>query len=507
MIETAFAQLRFAASVVFGTRFSLRSLGRLIAAMRDTQREFGTIGPEGADLLDGPTLDDETRRAVQLRRFRSQAVRAARETPYYQRLFERLDLNLTRLGYEEISRLPLTSKEALRADPDAFVCRSARPYLRAMTTGTTGWPTSICFSEHELRVYFALAAISSLLSRDIESDDIVQISTSARGTLGNVCLAGACAHIGAMVYLAGVVEPAHALALLAEKRHLAGKKSRTSVLYTYPSYLGELIECGLRLGYRPTDFGLEQIIIGGEVVTEGLKMRSQQLFGPVPCLEGYGITELWPLGGRLCEADHLHFEISQGLLEVHNFETADPALPGEIGTIVATPFQPYRETTILLRYDTQDVVRTIPEPPTCTLQHLPATSNVLGKLALSVHHEHGWTFPRQVAEALEAVEEVPLPARYGFWAVPDSAGGVAVEVMTRRDTPGARRKIEVSLEEHSVPMRELILVEERSQLQHPVPLRGDLREHVFSPSRMDSKPAIEASMLERPLIETGKGRV
>jgi phenylacetate-coenzyme A ligase PaaK-like adenylate-forming protein len=194
-------------------------------------------------------------------------------------------------------------------------------------------------------------------------------------------------------------------------------------------------------------------------------------------------------------------------LEVHNFETAAPALPGEIGTIVATPFQPYRETTILLRYDTQDVVRTIPERPSCTLRHLPATSNVLGKLALSVRHEHGWTFPRQVAEALEAVEEVPLPARYGFWAVPDSGGGIAVEVMARRDTPGARRKIEASLEEHGVPVRELRLVEDRSQLQHPVPLRGDLKEHVFSPSRMESKPAIEESMLERPLIETGKGRV
>src|SRR3984893_11156528 len=261
MIETGLAQLRFAASIVFGTRFSLRSLDRLIAALRDTQHEFGAIGAEGAELLGGPTLDDETRRAMQLRRFRTQALRATRETTYYQHLFERLDLDPTRLRYEEISRLPLTSKEALRADPDAFVCRSARPYLRAMTTGTTGWPTSICFSEHELRVYFALAAISSLLSRDIEADDIVQISTSSRGTLGNVCFAGACAHIGAMVYLAGVVEPTHALALLSEKRHLRGKRPRTSVLVTYPSYLGELVECGLRLGYKPADFGLQRCIV------------------------------------------------------------------------------------------------------------------------------------------------------------------------------------------------------------------------------------------------------
>ncbi len=492
MIETGLAQLRFAASIVFGTRFSLRSLDRLIAALRETQHEFGALGAEGAELLGGPPLDDETRRAMQLRRFRAQAVRAAHETTYYRHLFERLDLDPARLRYEDITSLPLTPKKALRADPDAFVRRTARPYLRAMTTGTTGWPTCVCFSEYELRVYFALTAISCLFSRDLRPDDIVQISTSARGTLGNVCLAGACAHIGAMAYLAGVVEPAHALALLSEQRHVAGKKSRTSVLYTYPSYLGELIECGMRLGFHPADFGLERIFVGGEVVTEGLKARCQQFFGPVQVLEGYGITELWPLGGRRCSQGHLHFEASQGLLEVYNLETAAPARPGETGTIVATPFPPYRETTLVLRYDTGDVVQTISEPLTCHLRHLPATSNLLGKLSLSVRHEHGWTYPREVAEALEAVEAVPLPARYGVSALP---GGVAVEVVARGGAPGVRRTIETSLQERGIPVRELRLLADRSQLQHPMPLRGDLREQGFRPTVMENKPAHEESIL------------
>ncbi len=91
----------------------------------------------------------------------------------------------------------------------------------------------------------------------------MQISTSARGSLGNVCLAGACAHLGAMVSLLGVVEPAQALAQLSEKRRIAGKKARTSVLYTYPSYLGELLEYGLAHNFRPADFGLERISVGG----------------------------------------------------------------------------------------------------------------------------------------------------------------------------------------------------------------------------------------------------
>src|SRR5258708_37063950 len=77
MLETALAQMRFAASLVFGMRFSPRSLEQLVASLRATQHEFGTIGSEGATLLGGPTLDEETRRAMQLRRLRTQAVPAA----------------------------------------------------------------------------------------------------------------------------------------------------------------------------------------------------------------------------------------------------------------------------------------------------------------------------------------------------------------------------------------------------------------------------------------------
>lgn len=503
MFETVLAQLRFAASLVLGTRFSLRSLDRLISSLQDTRREFGSLSPEGRDLLDGPKLDEETRRAMQLRRFRSQAVRAARETAYYQRLFERLGLDPGRLRYEEIAALPLTPKADLRADPAAFVCRTATPYLRALTTGTTGWPTSVSFSSYELRVYFAISAIAALFKEELKPEDIIQIGTSSRGTLGNVCLAGACAHLGAMVYLAGVTEPTLALGLLAQKHHVAGKKPQTSILYTYPSYLGELVESGLRLGYRPSDFGLERIFVGGEVVTEGLKTRSQQLFGSARVLDGgYGMTEIWPFGGQFCEGGHLHFEVSQGLLEVYNGETAAPALPGEAGTIVATPFFPYRETTLVLRYNTEDAVRVLADPPTCTLRHLPATSPLLGKLALSVRHEQGWTYPRQVVEALEALEEVPLPARYGFWAVP---GGVAVEVVVRQAILEARRRIETSLEERGVPLQELHLREDRSQLQHPIPLRGDQREHTFSMLTRDRPLAAEASLLQQPSKETPSG--
>lgn len=469
MIETAFHQLRFVLSVAFGLPFSPRSLEQLVAAMRATVDEFGSISGEGVELVNGLSLDADTRREVITRRFRAQAKRAARETPYYSELFQRLGLNPKEIRVEDV---PITSKEAVRGNPDAFVCRTAQPYVRATTTGTTGKPTSIHFSQREMRVYYALAALSMLANRTLTSEDIIQVSVSARGMLGNATLVGAAAHVGALVYQTGVVEPEYALKMLAEECAIPGKKPRTSYLNTYPSYLGYLIEYGLAHGYRPSDFGLERISTGGEIVTQGLKERAQALFGPVIWQEGYGITELWPVGSRRTADGLLEFEIPHGLIEVINPDTNAPAKPGEVGSIVGTPFPPFRETTLLLRYDTQDMVR-VPLETTSSRQ---TTSDILGKKKLSVRHEHGWTFPREAMEALEALECVPLPARFGLYPAAD---GVGVEVVTRAQPRDVRRQIEDQLEAAGVPLRELVLRQSPEELEHPYPLRGDLREYTF----------------------------
>jgi hypothetical protein len=148
-----------------------------------------------------------------------------------------------------------------------------------------------------------------------------------------------------------------------------------------------------------------------------------------------------------------------------------------VGTLIVTPFPPYRETTLVLRYETGDMVRLLPAGRSCSLRHLPATSNLLGKRALAVRHEAGWTFPRQVLEALEALDALPLPARCGFWAVP---GGVAVEVQCRAKTPALEQQITESLYAWGVPVQALHLREPGQSLEQPLPLRGDLRESQFA---------------------------
>lgn len=475
MFATIAAQLRLAASIGFGRRFSRWSLDGVIDGILAAQREFGSAGPDARDVLAGPRLDEDSIRELQLRRFRTQVGRAL-ETEYYRNCLSALGLDPARLELEDLVRVPLTVKEALRANPEQFVRPDASPCFRTTTTGTTGAPTTVYFSAYELQTYFRLAAMTFLVSGHIDASDVVQISTSSRATLGNTCFAGACGRIGAVIFLAGLIEPDDALALLAREQRVPGKKPKVSCLNTYPSYLGALIERGLQLGYRAADFGLERIVVGGELLSAGLRRRAHELFGPVAFEESYGMTETWPLTGIPCSEGHVHFDPGQGLVEVVDPETGMSAAPGQVGTIVATPFPPYRETTILLRYDTEDVVRRLEGQPSCHLRHLPATTCLLGKRRVAVRHERGWTFPRDVLDALESLDDVPLPARYGMRAVGD---GVAVEVVVRRRTERVRRAVERGLGEAGVPLETLVVVEHPDELEHAVPLRCDLRELGF----------------------------
>jgi phenylacetate-coenzyme A ligase PaaK-like adenylate-forming protein len=473
MIESALAQLRVALSIGFGRPLSTRALERMVEGLKASQREFGIVA-RSLEVM-GPAMDVETINEVHARRMRQVARLAAAETPYYAELFARLGLNPQRLSAEDLLRIPLTPKDAIRDRPDDFIRRGAQPFLRPTTTGTTGKPTSVAFSLAEIRNYAALQAIDALAGGSLRADDILQIATASRGLLGNVTLSGACAHVGTLVTMTGIVDPAYALAQLAEERHIPGKRPKVSVLYTYPSYMSELVETGLRLGYGPADFGLRSISIGGEIVTESAVRRAQALFGDLPITRGYGMTEIWPLGGTRCEAGHLHFQPSYGKVELLALDSDEPAAPGEAGRIVATPFVPFRETTLLLRFDTQDIARALPEPPTCSMRHLPATSDLLGKLKHAIRvGDAQWVFSKSILEAVESVAEVALPAQVGWEA---AEGGVAIRVVVREDCDraGARRALLSALAGEGVPVAALELCD-GPHLPGAFPWRANQRE-------------------------------
>jgi phenylacetate-coenzyme A ligase PaaK-like adenylate-forming protein len=468
MFDATVAQLRLASSLATGRRLNLRALEKVTDAMCATVAEFGSVSGDAAQAFSGPVLDDDVREDVVLRRMRTQVRRAVEGTSHYAALG--LDAGELRT-FDDIARLALTRKESLRADPSGFVRRGCSAAARVTTTGTTGRTTTVHYSDYELRVIAALTTNHLALRRLIGPGDVVAQCISSRATLAVGSVTSSCRSLGAVAELIGLVEPREALDALA--------RGRATVLNIYASYLGALVEHGRRLGYGPRDFALERILVGGEIVTAGLLRRARELFGDVEVAENCAMTEIAPAGGTPCSHDHLHLEPTTGLIEVLSLDDERPAVAGEPGTLVVTPLPPYRETTLLLRYDTEDVVAPLAGPLHCELRHLPAVTRIMGKRRLAVRHDDGWTFQRLVQEALEQLDAVPLPARYGIWP---AARGVGVETLVRHDDAATRRAVRDALDGAGVPVGELRMTEDARDLRYPMPLRADLREHSFAGS-------------------------
>ena len=270
------------------------------------------------------------------------------------------------------------------------------------------------------------------------------------------------------------MDPAVALDRLAAPLALPGKSPQITHLTVAASYLAALVELAERDGWRAADFGLESIGVGGEVLSAPLAARAEAAFG-APVSTSYLMTETLPSGATPCAAGHLHHTSEFGHLEVLDPLTWEPAPPGATGMIVHTPYVPYRECTLLLRYATGDLVRRPATEPTCELAHMPATSGVLGR----------WTGPlsaelptRALLDLIEAEPEVPLPARYTLTREPGS--GARLHLLVRAlPATGLLGRLEDRATAAALPLDGIVLYDDRAELPVTAPVRADLREHTF----------------------------
>ncbi|MET9143066.1 phenylacetate--CoA ligase family protein [Streptomyces sp. NPDC057197] len=497
MFGTALSQLRYGMAVLRNSRIRPGDLERIARDLAATLEEFGAPGADSA-LLPGQAgqIDPEVRRTVTRRSLRATARAAAEHTAYYRHLFGELGIDPGTLdpygddgsGSGSWSRVPVTPKKALRGMPGAFVSAAARPALMALTTGTSGTPTAVWYSRAELDITIALSTISAALGMGLGPRDTLAYAGCSRATLPLLNAEESTTRVGASFVQFGTLEAAQALDRLAAPLGLPGKHGQISHLSTSASYLSALVHRAERDGWRPADFGLRSIGVGGEVLSRPLRERAEAVFG-ASVATSYLMTETLPSGGTPCDQGHLHHTAEFGHLEVLDPLTWEPTPPGGTGVIVHTPYVPYRECTLLLRYATGDLVRLPAAAPGCALAHLPATSEILGR----------WTGPlsaavttRDLLDLIEAEPEVPLPARY---ALTEQADGGALLHLLVPSLPAAalRARLEERAAAAELPLAGLVLYDDRSAMPPTAPLRADLREHSFETAARPSGGADRAA--------------
>jgi phenylacetate-coenzyme A ligase PaaK-like adenylate-forming protein len=470
-----------AMAMVNGRRIKPQVIQRLVADADATLREFGSPGDDVNQLLDGPFADPEMRTHFQTQGIRRTVRRLAAQSPYYSARFAEAGIDTKKVDLDAITNVPLTTKADLVGQSAQFICRDSSPYLSTRTTGTTGKPAEIWMSRYEAELWPAMAALSGLLRNEINHSDCLQINLSSRATAAVQHDLEVCRLVGARSRALGLISLDHSIDSLLDD----SGGSCPTILGTYPSYLARLVTRARQRGLGPKDFSLRRIDLAGELLSTAVASAAHEAFGVRPS-DTFAMTEVLPVSGRTCEQGHLHLDLNMGLVEVIAMDGRGPVEPGELGTMVVTPFFPYRDCMPVFRYDTRDVVRRLSdEPLTCNLAGVPALSHILGKASQVLSLADGVVTPRDIVEVVEQLPARPWPAQYRAEVSGDGRLGLTLppSAMEGTTTTDVARMFEVRGVACTVEV-----AEDDSPLRH---VRADLAETTFTADRVpaDLEPA------------------
>jgi phenylacetate-CoA ligase len=178
------------------------------------------------------------------------------------------------------------------------------------------------------------------------------------GVLGATVGVEAARERGAIPVLAGMWDTRTKVEAIAELR--------PGVIAGAASYIMHLAEVAREMGIDLSACGLRGVTSFGEpgVGIEATQAVIASSFGVSEIIDGYGLTEVWPLGGNCPHSPALHIPDDLVAVECIDPDTLEPLAEGETGEIVFTNL--VGDTQPLLRYRSRDIGRlSFSEPCAC----------------------------------------------------------------------------------------------------------------------------------------------
>ena len=283
------------------------------------------------------------------------SIDIALHSPFYAKILGEKGITSDSIStVEDIRKLPFTTKADLREYyPFGLVATDMKNVVRLhSSSGTTGNPTVICHSQHDLDQW-ANRVARCMYMVGIRNTDVFQ-NTSGYGMFtGGLGFQYGAERLGALTVPAA-----------------AGNSLRqVKFIHAIPSYATRLAEVLFECGIDPRkDTKLKTLIIGAEPHTEEQRKRIEKLLG-VKAYNSFGMSEMSGPGVAFeCTYQNgLHLWEDCFLMEIIDPETLEPVPDGEIGELVLTTLD--RDAMPLLRYRTRDLTRIIPGECPCGRTH------------------------------------------------------------------------------------------------------------------------------------------
>ena len=299
---------------------------------------------------------------LQLERLKS-TIQQAVKSPFYSKLYAEkgIDAN-TVTSIDDIRKLPFTTKQDMRDNyPFGFLaCDQSEVVRLHSSSGTTGNPTVICHTKHDIETW-ANRVARSFYMVGLRNTDVIQNSSGYGMFTGGLGMQAGIEALGAMSIPAAAGNSLRQIKFIMD--------FGTTAIHAIPSYALRLADVFEEVGIDPrTQTHLTTFLIGAEPHTEETRRKIEERFG-VKAYNSFGMTEMSGPGVAFeCqEQNGMHIWEDSYLVEIVDPDTLEPVPDGEIGELVLTTLD--REAMPLIRYRTRDLTRILTEKCPCGRTH------------------------------------------------------------------------------------------------------------------------------------------
>jgi phenylacetate-CoA ligase len=287
---------------------------------------------------------------LQLRRLRATVKEAYAKVPLHRTRMQAAGIEPRALrSLDDLGRLPFTLKSDLRDHyPFGLFARPRAALARLhASSGTTGKPTVVGYTAHDITTWAGLMA-RSLACAGVRPGDVVH---NAYGY--GLFTGGLGAHYGAE-RLGATVVPMSGGAT--ERQVLLIRDFGARVLCATPSYALNIAEVAERDGTSLRGGTLEIGIFGAEPWSEAMRREIEARLG-IKAVDIYGLSEILGPGVAVeCEAqDGLHGWEDHFIFEIIDPDTGRALPEGQPGELVITTLT--KQALPMIRYRTRDITR------------------------------------------------------------------------------------------------------------------------------------------------------
>ena len=231
------------------------------------------------------TMNADDLQELQLKRLKK-TVETAFKSPFYKEIFEKNNITPESIkSLEDIRKIPFTVKADMREHyPFGLVAGDMKnDGVRIhSSSGTTGNPTVIVHSQHDLDSWANLVA-RCLYMVGVRNTDVFQNSSGYGMFTGGLGFQYGAERLGALTVPAAAGNSKRQIKFIND--------FHTTALHAIPSYAIRLAEVFHEEGQDPVSSSLKTLIIGAEPHTDEQRRKIEKLLG-VKAYNCFGMTEM-----------------------------------------------------------------------------------------------------------------------------------------------------------------------------------------------------------------------